>query len=54
MHWEFGSAGAVCSIEESSGSQNLRVHIGLKASKSGGSKDDVPKINGFVHPLHPC
>ena len=36
MHWEFGSAGAVCSIEESCGPQNLRVSIVLKASKFGG------------------
>ena len=31
-----------------------RVHIVLEASKSAGAKDDVPKICGFVHPLHPC
>ena len=24
------------------------------ASKSAGAKGDVPKIYGFVHPLHPC
>jgi hypothetical protein len=30
------------------------VHIVLKASKSAGAKGDVPKICGFVHPLHPC
>ena len=30
-----------------------RVHIVLKASKSAGAKGDVPKICGFVHPLHP-
>jgi hypothetical protein len=30
-----------------------RVHIVLKASKSAGAKGDVPKIYGFVHPLHP-
>ena len=31
-----------------------RVHIALEASKSAGAKGDVPKICGFVHPLHPC
>ena len=31
-----------------------RVHIVLEASKSAGAKGDVPKICGFVHPLHPC
>ena len=31
-----------------------RVHIVLEASKSAGAKDSVPKICGFVHPLHPC
>ena len=30
-----------------------RVHIVLKASKSAVAKGDVPKICGFVHPLHP-
>ena len=50
---EFGSAGAVCFIKESSGPQNQRVHIVLKASKLAGAKGDVPKICGFVHPLHP-
>ena len=25
----------------------------LEASKSAGAKGDVPKICGFVHPLHP-
>ena len=30
-----------------------RVHIVLEASKSAGAKADVPKICGFVHPLHP-
>ena len=39
-------AGAVCSIKESSGTQNQRVHIVLKASKSAGAKGDVPKICG--------
>ena len=34
-------------------SQNQRVHIVLEASKSAGAKGDVPKICGFVHPLHP-
>ena len=47
-------AGAVCSIKESSGPQNQRVHLVLKASKSAGAKGDVPKISGCVHPLHPC
>jgi hypothetical protein len=45
---------AVYSIEDSSGPQNLWVSIVLKASKSVGAKGDVPKIYGFVHPLHPC
>ena len=40
-------------ILASSGSQNQRVHIVLEASKSAGAKGDVPKICGFVHPLHP-
>ena len=31
-----------------------RVHIVLEASKSAGANSDVPKICGFVHPLHPC
>ena len=31
-----------------------RVHIVLEASKSAGAKGHVPKICGFVHPLHPC
>ena len=30
-----------------------RVHIVLEASKSAGAKGDVPKICGFVTPLHP-
>ena len=30
-----------------------RVHIVLEASKSAGAKGDVPKICGFLHPLHP-
>ena len=46
MRYEFGSARAVRSIKESSGSQNQRVHIVLKASKSSGAKGDVPKISG--------
>ena len=50
MSYEFGSAGAVCSIEESSGPQNPRVSIVLKASKSAGAKGDVTKIYGFVLP----
>ena len=54
MHYEFGSAGVVCSIEESSGPQNLLVPIVVRASKSAGAKGDVPKIYGFVHPLYPC
>ena len=29
-----------------------QVHIVLEASKSAGAKGDVPKICGFVHPLH--
>ena len=31
-----------------------RVHIVLEASNSAGAKGDVPKICGFVHPMHPC
>jgi hypothetical protein len=54
IFYGFGSAGAVFSIEERSGPQNLRVSIVLKASKSAGAKGDVSKIYGFVHPLHPC
>ena len=46
MRYEFGSVGAVCSIKESSGPQNQRVHIVLKAWKSVGAKGDVPKICG--------
>jgi hypothetical protein len=49
MCYEFESAGAVCSIEESSEPQNLLVSIVLKASKSVGAKGDVTKIYGFVH-----
>ena len=30
-----------------------RVHIVLEASQSVGAKGEVPKIYGFVHPLHP-
>ena len=30
-----------------------RVSIVLKVSESVGAKCDVPKIYGFVHPLHP-
>ena len=30
-----------------------RVHIVLEASKSAGAKGDVPKICGFMNPLHP-
>ena len=30
------------------------VRIVLEASKSAGAKGDVPKIFGFMHPLHPC
>ena len=54
MRYKFGSAGAVCSVQDSSGSQNLQVSILLEASKSAGAKGDVPKIYGLVHPLHPC
>ena len=32
---------------------NQGVHIVLEASKSAGAKGDVPKIYGFVPPLHP-
>ena len=31
-----------------------QVHIVLEASKSASAKGDLPKICGFVHPLHPC
>ena len=41
MRLEFGSAGAVCSIEESSGPQNLWVSIVLKASNSACVKGDT-------------
>jgi hypothetical protein len=37
MHYEFESAGAVCSIEEGS----EWVSIELRASKSAGAKGDV-------------
>ena len=30
------------------------VHIVVEASKLAGAKGDVPKICGFVHPLHQC
>ena len=50
MHLEFGSAGAVCLINDSTGLQNQRLHIVLKPSKSVGAKGDVQKICGFVHP----
>ena len=43
MRQEFGSASAVSSIKESSGSQNQRVHIVLKASKSAVAKGYVPQ-----------
>ena len=51
MHEEFGSVGAVCSIEESSVPQNLQVSIVLKASKFVGAKGDVPKIYEFTAPM---
>jgi hypothetical protein len=38
---KFGSAGAVCFKEESSGPQNPRVPIVLKATKSTGAKGNV-------------
>ena len=38
-------AGVVCSIEESSGPQNLRVPMVLKASKYAGPKGDVTNKN---------
>ena len=44
MRWKFGSAGAVCSIKESSGHQNQWVHIVLKVSKSADAKGDVPRV----------
>ena len=40
-------------ILESSGSENSGCTKELEASKSAGAKGDVPKICGFVHPLHP-
>ena len=52
MRYEFGSARAVCSLEERSEPQNLRVSIiVLKAPKAAGAKGDIPKIYGFVHSL---
>ena len=33
---------------------DLWVSIVLNASKSAGAKGDVPKIYGFMHPLHLC
>jgi len=44
----------VQSVLKSYGPQNLQVSIVPKASKSAGAKGDVPKIYGFVHPLHHC
>ena len=35
MHWEFGSAGAVCSIEDSSGPQNQRVQKVMSQGSTG-------------------
>ena len=53
VHWEFGIAGAACSIAESSGGQNLHVSIVvLKASKYVGAKGDVPKIYGCTLCTH--
>ena len=43
MRYEFWSAGAFCSIEESSGPQNQWVPIVLRASKSASAKGDVLK-----------
>ena len=47
-------AGAVICIEESFGLQNPWVPIVLETLKSADAKGDVPKIYGFVHPLHLC
>ena len=54
MHWEFWSAGAVCSIEKSYGPQNLLVPIVvLRASKSAGAKGDVLRSAGLcTHCTH--
>ena len=54
MRLEFGSVGAVYSIEERSKPQNLRVSIILKASKSAGAKGDGPKFYRFVNLLQSC
>ena len=54
MRQEFGSAGAVCSIKESSGPQNQRVHIVLKAAKSAGAKGDVSKDLPVRAPKYTC
>ena len=50
MRYEFGSAGAVCSIKESSGTQNQRVHIVLKASKSVGARTRRSLVHRLLHP----
>ena len=38
--------------QRSAGAHSIYTIV-LKASKSAGSKGDVPKICGFVNPLHP-
>ena len=43
MRQEFGSAGAVCSIKESSGPQNQRVHIVLKVTPLQNSSEFLIK-----------
>jgi hypothetical protein len=50
-HYEFGSAGAVYSIEESYGPQNLLVFILLKASKSADAKIDVFMVCALTAPM---
>ena len=41
MRYDFGSVGAVCFLEETSGPPNPRVPIVLRTSKSAGAKGDV-------------
>ena len=48
---EIWICGCSRSIEESYGPQNPII---LRYSKFSGAKGDVPKIYGFVHPLHLC
>ena len=34
--------------------KHYKDFLKINQSKSAGAKGDVPKIYGFVHPLHPC